>query len=279
MTQSEADVRAFEREQKAEMMGVQRGVDRYRANYRRLVEKHGAAADGETTGGDRALMMMMGNLVPAIQAVQEESRAGIAAGGRSGQSDQWLLQTLAADKLAFITIRTSLTSLTPITTRVAYAIGTKIMAECEVEQFEQREAQRVKDAKEQGVDTPPDLYKLMKFYAKDASYAAFRRWRKKAEDYSRLEWTRTERITLGMYLLRVMVNQAGGWFEFRKATRAEIFQMKGNGGYTNAVPLILERTPECKRFLAEFRADEELNKPWLLPMVCKPMPWRPVAKA
>src|SRR6202040_2658924 len=91
---------AIERQRRWEMESVTRGITR----YREAVE---AASLADTDAGQRMLVDIMSNVVPAIEAAQEEALAGIAR--LSGRWPEWWfpIMSLDAHKMAFIAARSA----------------------------------------------------------------------------------------------------------------------------------------------------------------------------
>lgn len=248
------------------------GIERYRLSLTK-VKRHRdgttsrVAADmGDTAPGMRIALDMMPKIVAAIEAAREEAIEGIGTSGRGRPADWWwTLTTLPPDALAAIAVRTLLSSrhnnreatsnLTATT--AALLIGGAVRDEVE---FQQWRADSKRRAKEEGELDLAAL--LIGRFRGHVCRRTFQRWRKKCSDIVRLDWTREEKLQLGMKLLVITIENGGGWFTMQTA--------HSRGRTVRVVAL----SDDARAAITNLNAKLEVTRPYLLPMTCPPKPWR-----
>lgn len=264
---SERDTRLVERQQRRELDAVSTGIERYRTATRKA-DENGLVAD--TKPGLRVLTAIMPFLIEAINEARTEASQGFGGGARNISSWWMPILSLAPEKMAYITIRTALSSRGDHEVRmVARMVGQRCETERALDLFKETEAAREKAMEEAGHERPENVYKLMCQYADEVNPRTFKRWRQKVEDFDARPWGEDAQVTLGMKLLHMLVEQGGGWFQVRTVRTRD-----GRRGMKTTK--LLEMTPEGEAFLADQRDLEEVNRPWLVPMISKPVPWEAV---
>lgn len=242
----------IEAQQRIETRSVERGLQRYRAAVLRT-----DVAD--TNPGVAAMRDILSTLIPAITEAQ---RLGREACESRGQPPGWaaLINILDADKLAYLTVRTLLTTPTvgahihPTVARIARLIGRGVQHEVEFEQWRSRE-------KEVAGEDRPNMYKVLQQRAKNIDARTFRRWTRKLDTYEKLQWTDRDRLQLGAALITVCVEAGGGWIEVHRTYSR------------NQEALRVGLSEQALRYLSDSHARLELMRPYLLPMIVPPKPW------
>ena len=257
----------IERQIHFETEAVELGVQR----YRRAI----AEADlADTPPGLEAARDMLKTLIPAIREAQSEAVDGIANGPRGIKPRWWwLIGFLSAEKLAFITARAILTTKNKrdhasglLFTSASLALGRHVRQELEFDMWRRAEAAKVKEAKEAG-EQRVNLYKVLTERAKKVDAKAFQRWRQKIADIERLDWDRDARLAVGVKLLTLAAKHGGGWFE--------IILVPTRGKTERRIVL----TEIARDAISDVNSRLEINRPFLLPMVCQPKPWRKADEA
>lgn len=87
-----------------------------------------------------------------------------------------------------------------------------------------------------------------------------------SDNIDHLDWSKDERISVGMLMLSILAEHGGGWFEL-----AYIRKSSGRGTVTERV---IRLTEAGRRWINNHNAMTELQRPWLLPMLCPPKAWR-----
>lgn len=256
---SETTVRAIERQQRWEMDGIAEGVKRYQRQI--------AGADVvDTPPGQKAMNDAMKSLIPALKLAQEEAFNGIQRGRDSGPANWWWLITLLSpEKLAFITVRSILQC--PLVdnhsgrpeSRIVLHIGQSVRQQVEWEIWQQRE--KAKEKETDGEYQSPLRWAI--HHAKqNVNLYTFQKWARKLDGVEKVEWTRTQKMQVGAKLLREAVENGGGWFEVRTATKY---------GKTYRNVHLSEVAIEA---LADISSRMEVSRPLLTPMRCPPKPWQ-----
>ena len=249
----------IERQQAFERHAVKLGVDRYR-------RANAEATLGDTPVGVEASRDMMNSLVPAVEEARKYAVSKITTGG-SGRQPQWwwLIGFLPADVLAFVACRVVLTAYNSredegkAVTACALQIGTAVREEVEMRRWAAREAELSENDPDH-----IDMYKLLTTKSKVVDSRALARWRRKIDTIEREDWSRAARLDIGQKLLSLLVEHGGGWFEKR--------MVRSRGKTTGKIFI----STEAKRAITDIDARLELNRPYLLPMKCRPKPWRKV---
>jgi hypothetical protein len=177
------------------------------------------------------------------------------------------IMSLDAEKIALITARTALSfsrqeRLVP---QLAVAVANRIREQRNFELWQDAEREKVKLAKEAG-KSAVNLVEVMKRSVKAVDARTVRKWIKKAEEFDKVEWSTEEKIHLGVLLVRLLAERGGGWFAIKNVNS------HNKGRITTEQRLVL--TDEAREFLAYHHAQSELTRPWLLPMLSPPNPWR-----
>jgi hypothetical protein len=260
---SEEAIRLIEKQQRWEIESVDRGVRRYREMLAKATEND---AEADLPPGQKMMVAIIKELVPAIRELQETA----AERWRNGERPfSWGMQImcLEAEKIAVIAARTALSfsrqeRLVP---QLAVAIANRIREQRNFELWQDVEREKVKKAKEAGTSAV-NLVDVMKRSVKAVDARTVRKWIKKAEDFDKVEWTTEEKIHLGVLIVRLLAERGGGWFEIRNVSS------HNKGRITTEQRLVL--SDAAREFIAYHHAQSELTRPWLLPMLCPPNPWR-----
>jgi DNA-directed RNA polymerase len=250
-----------------EVGGVTRGVERYRNEINKDVSKFadtGRSAFADSDVGSKLVDQCMKPLVAGFQEIQEEASMGFTTKGHSAV--WWTpILCLSAEKLAAVTLRTVLAGLQPsvaharLWTACALKIGANVKQEREFDLWKDRQYQK---AREEGTI---NLYKMMVRRVKKIDTKAARRFMRMEADLDRLDWTKEVRLHVGMKCLDTLVRHGNGWFEMR---------LTGKGyGRTRQVQKTIQLTDVVRKAIEEDHLRCELNRPFLLPMLCEPAAW------
>lgn len=246
---------AIEAQQRWEIEGVERGVERYR---RAVLE----ADLPDTTPGQKLLMTVLRDLISAISAVQTEAHNALRD-KKQGRCAPWWIPMLSLDddKMAVITARTALsieaTSKRTVTA-VALAISNHVLLERQFEMW--KDEQRVV---EQG--GKPNIYKIMQRRVKVFDDRVVRKLLKAEPLGEPLAWTKDVRVQFGRKLIELLVKHGGGFFEAVLVAQTR---------RVRTTEYVLKLTDKAKEFIAQGHSASELTRPWLLPMICPPAEWR-----
>lgn len=270
----------FDRQVAWETRCIDDGVRRYHRTLERQVHhKDGqvsreSANIADTQVGQWIMRDMVGLILPAMQEAREATMDLISRtlnGGRGAPTPNWgyMMCLLSAEKLTVIGIRTILTQ--PIRSEkgigrpamgVSLQIGTAIRDEVEMEMWLESSALAKKEGHKR-----IDVAAAMVAKTKVVDRRRFARWRAKLDEIERLEWTKEQRIQLGARVMEICLAHGGRWFEMT--------DLIIRGRTERRVVLSLE----AKAAIADHHSRLETNRPYLLPMMCPPRPWRRNADA
>jgi hypothetical protein len=261
MTEEEL-IRRRERQLRYELDGVERGIRRYR--------EFAQQSDGvDTPPAISLLRTVLDGLIPAVVSAQKEALFGLTVSKRGGGATRavwWYpILCLDAEKIAFIVARTAMSRPRVgmdrnTLTQIARATAERIRQE--------RNFMLWKQAQNEG-EGPVNIAKLMLSSVKKVDPRTAVKWMKKGEEFDKVEWEIEEKVHLGTKLVHLLVEHGGGAFEV-----VEVPASDGRYRTEHRVQL----TPLARQWLAHQESAEELNRPWLLPMLCPPNPWRPVLR-
>jgi hypothetical protein len=254
------DIAAIERQQRWEVESVDRGVQRYR-EAEAEVEMY---ADSEP--GKRMMVDTMRRLVPAVEAAQAEALKTLTD-PQAGRRPEWMLPILClgAEKLALITARFAVSGSSRsdgVATSVASNIASAVKLEREFELWRDKQ-------KERGKAGAIDLYKLMTGRVKRVDARTAKKWMKKAEDLDRIEWDTETKVVFGMKLLELLVEHGGGYHE--------IVVVGAGSNSRRTTTRYVRLTAAAEAYVKDINSSTELDRPWLMPMLCPPQPWKEAA--
>tara|TARA_Y100000593_G_C4273360_1_gene318616 strand:- start:469 stop:1419 length:951 start_codon:yes stop_codon:yes gene_type:complete len=272
---TQASPRTFEEREEAirlniefETGGIERGVERYKNEISKDIAKFadsGRSAFADSDVGSKLVDQCMAPLVKGVREIQEEATTGFSQRGH--QAVWWLpALCLSAEKLAAVTIRTVLAGLQPevsharLWTHCALKIGDHVKQEREFDLWRDRQ---YREAREDGA---VNLYKVMCRKVKRIDNRAARRFMRMTTDLDRLDWSKDVKLHLGMKLLDTLVRHGNGWFEQDLSYRGY--------GRTLHYEKTLRLTEVSRKAIEEDHRRCELNRPFLLPMLCEPAPWK-----
>lgn len=262
---TEQETRSIERQQRWEMDAVSKGIERYRENDQKALSEGRLA---ETKPGIRMLNAIMPHFSEALKARRHEAQEGFGAGARNIPHWWMPILALSPEKLAYITIRTVMSaSEAEVEVRV---VASRISRACEMERhldlFKEAERQREKAMAMDGHEKPENVYKLMCHYAREINPRTFKRWKSKVDNFNVEPWGNDVCMAFGTLLIHTLVEHGGGWFQVRTVTMPSRSRAHTTKKY-------LEMTPEAVAFLGDHRSLDEVNRPWLVPMLTKPVRW------
>jgi len=248
---------------------VERGIERFReAQFKEIKQPDGTSrkelADiGETQGGMIVLKNLMGPLTPAIEAIRQEAIEGIQ-GVKGREPDWWwYIAWLPAEKLAFMTIRAVLSE-KPHTAdqgrkfnQVAMRLGKSIKEQIEFDRWLHQSRQQAKD-----MGTLDFAQFLINNHRGPVNRRAFARWKRRCADILQEDWPSEVCLKVGTRLLDAMHNACPDAIEtYLHMSRGKTTRM-------------LRLSESVLQDLTSINERLEVNRPYLLPMKCKPRPWR-----
>lgn len=237
------------REQDWETTAVDRGIARYR--------KELAGSDpSDTSVGRKISRIVLPRYISALRELQEEAETNLQR--------RLILNCLSAETLAVITLRSCLAAPNQPVAALSIEIGSRCKQQRELELFRDSQRDRVRAAKARG-ERAVDLFKLMQDRAKNVDARTFRRWRKRVGEFDRLEWRKQVRAWLGMNLMGLLVTHGSGWFEMEL--------VKKHKGRRYVTERELRLTEPALAWIEQRHREFELNRPWLVPMLCPPADW------
>lgn len=244
---------------------VTRGVWRYRASLQREVQR--GARVGEKTDralaglepGQRIADELILPLTQAIQAKQAEAQEALESPTfRKVPDDYAVLALLPAEVMAVVTILSALSRCDPAQLQgCCLDLGGKIMREVELRAWARTEKEAEAERKETQAPWKANLYELMVKRNPSVDGRVFTKWSKKAALFVGAEWSKETRVRVGMMLLSLLV-EIDGWFE--------VAQVR-DGIKTK---LMFQLTDVGREWVAHRHHQNELARPFLLPMICEP---------
>jgi hypothetical protein len=254
MTRTEPHIADIEGQIRWEMSGVERGVQRARAQ---MAEQK----VGDSEVGMKLMRRVVPPLIASIKAAQAEASEGVANPKRGRpQLWWWLILLLPADQLAVITLKAALTekprdfTLAMAVTKVANAISALAWTQVDYELW--REAQGEKDPLDNEF-----LHYLRRVKQPDAK--SFKKFSERIQRQKIERWDHEAGIQFGVKLISLLVEAAPDWFEIK------VGRLKG--GRTENQLVMREAAKEAILDLTE---QTELSRPMLLPMIVPPADWR-----
>jgi len=268
---SPADI---ERQIEWESHCVRKGVERYHSTLSKTsIQKDGSVKQkqrelGETQVGLKVITDVLQHCTTAIEEARQEAIEGLSNPDRRSRPVAWwwYIAWLSAEQLAFLTIRTILTSPALPDTEgrallpTALGVGRAIRDEIDFRRWQDNSKRK---AEETGT---PDLAKILISRAKGtATNRTIRRWIKKTSDIETLDWPKEVRLQVGTKLIETVVDNSGGWFEIR---------LEFVRGKTERRVYL---TDKARAAVDNMHGFYELNRPYLLPTIIPPKPWEPKA--
>lgn len=257
------------REIEWERGAVERGVRRYREALTRERRDGGleARALADLEPGQEIIRKVVGPVSKLIEATARQAKEVYKASGK-GRQERWLwpILSLDADEQAFIAVRamlvTQINRLSPLRS-VALEIGRNMQLQRDYELWKDDQNRRDREARKAGTWVPNHWKYMMRAGADDMS-RAFLKWSAKSPKYDRVEWSREDRLHIGIKLVSLVVEAAPGWFEVGMSTI-------GNGRYRTEKVVML--TEEARAWVTSRHAFNELRRPWYVPMLAPPLDW------
>lgn len=240
-----------------EHSSVERGVARYRASLTKMDAK-GETRDrsfSDLEPGQRIASEIMVPLVAAIKAAQKQAIDDLAEpGGHRMAGWQWPILCLPADTLASIVLLAALESvrdkpLTPLTRRIGHDVRT----EREYVLWGENERKALKDG-----EIPYSLFRLMHDRNPVVDERVYKKWRKKAKTFEKLEWPDDAVHGIGAFLLLLLVENSGGWL---------VSQDKWLNGRSTRYLCLSEM---AQQWIAHRHNRNSFMRPMLLPMIYPP---------
>jgi DNA-directed RNA polymerase len=253
--------RQIEREKQA----VTRGV----ARFFEALEKD-RAKDREFDGpvGQRLVRRVMQTYVPAVRDLQKEARKHIVQGATTGRrlgGWEMPLQTLSPEALAYIGVRTAITSFKKRRTRHRMGRHVGITVNLEARWAEARDGEKTRL---KGDDPDPKFNRIegLKRTVKQINPKSLRLWLKRLDDLETTIWPDETHVKLGAQLITLLVETCPETFEFRIVHNSKAGQIRSL--------VTLQLTEEADLKLDEANCAFSEEHPWYEPMIVPPLDWR-----
>ena len=272
---------AIQKNAEWETSGIQRGIERYHKELEKdkdQFEKLGRSAFADSDVGsklvDNCMRPMVAGLKPLIEEVEKAQEKAQDLFAKSGRTPKWCRDILVhePEKVAAIIVRTVLAGIHPPVgnerpfTACAIAIADNIKMQRDFDLWKARQRQQVRDAKANNEKPPVNLYEVMTRKCKRIDSRAARSFMRLSTDYDRENLTKKEKIHFGAFCLDLLVRCGNGWFELR-------IKNHGHGRNIRAVKTI-RLTQVALKAIEKDHNRCELNRPFLVPMLCEPASWR-----
>ncbi|QPC30480.1 hypothetical protein IS481_11940 [Caldimonas thermodepolymerans] len=241
---------------------VAKGIERYRQTLQKVHEDGRVTRRGlqDLEPGQVIAKELIGPLVERIRQAQQAPMEKI--GTRLTLSDaEWGLSLLPAETLAAVTVLHALSRAEPGPfTACAIALGTRVQHEWEYQNWKAAEAAAEKERKQKDPESQvPNLFKLMLARNnRQINERIFAKWKKKAPLFCAVNWTTNLRAHIGSVLLGMLV-ESNAWFEV-VVERVNMRQTR-----------IFRMTELGMAWVADRHQQNELMRPYLLPMICEPL--------
>lgn len=255
-----------------ERESVSKGAARYRASLEKITERGQVRPTdlADTEPGQRIAEAAVARVVPAVEALQQQAVAGLA-GTLMGQPARWwpLALCLGPDKLAYLTVRAILTVGDATAARplrgAALEIAGHARAEREWELWCESENRLSKDAADAG-SARLNWARLARSLNPAMTERAFRRWARHSDTMVRLEWPQMDRLHLGVVMIEAAVTACPDLFA------VTLVRIPRRNAYATERAVVL--TDNARAWLDARHGENELARPWLMPMIAPPRDWR-----
>lgn len=242
---------------------VQRGVERYRASLQKVHEDGSIRrrALAELEPGQVIAQDLIEPVTERIKVLQAEYLTAYQDPKLKRVPEaSWPITALPPERLAACAVLTALARPEPCSfTVVGRDCGTRVMHEVEYETWKANEATAVKERKAKGAPFVPDLFKLMLHRNEMVDMRVFKKWTNKAPHFVKGEWTQEMKFHVGSVLMTLLV-EAASWFRVDNEW----------GEAKNQRKLVFSMSDEGRAFVACRHNQNELMRPFLLPMIAEP---------
>lgn len=235
---------------------VQAGIRRYRASLVKITES-GETKRKAMVGTEPGSLIVSEVIAPLVNAILD-AQAGVVDAWANPNlkkvtEGDWVLLALPAETLAALTALHALGSPVDVKfTGLARGLGTVVQHEYDYMRWRKAEREAAK-----GNPEHLDLTALMAARNKVVDQRVFRKWSKKAQMFSSSAWEVSTRLSAGYVLLALLV-ESSGWFRvFESQIGAKSVRMFG-------------LSEGAQKFVANRHAQNELLRPYLLPMIEPP---------
>lgn len=240
---------------------TQKGIERYRDSLFKFNEKDQTYRKRTLDAlepGQVIAQELIGPLVAAIQGYQAKVAEVISGQARVSDGD-WLLAMMPAETLGAVTVLSALArSDGPCSwTGMCRQLAGRVQDEYDLMQWKAREAAAAKERKEKGDESLVNLYQLMRHRNDKVDQRVFKKWSKKAPLFSSGEWSGDMKAQVGSALLGLLIG-SNAWFE-------AVFEREGV-----RQKRIFRMTDAGLAWVADRHNQNELIRPYLLPMICEP---------
>lgn len=242
---------------------VQRGIERYRASLVKYAEdgsiRRKSLADLEP--GQVIAQDLIGPMVEAVRGYQASAVQTIE-GGKMAPDASWSMTLLPAETLAAVTVLHALTRVEPSGfTGAAMSLGGRVQSEYDMERWKQREVDEAKAKRQAGLEPNVNLFRLMTKRNASVDERVFRKWAKKAPLFTSGDWSPATKIDVGTTLLTLLVG-CNAWFEVVQTRQGQ------------RTVRMFRMTEAGLAWVADRHHQNELMRPFLLPMICEPQDHR-----
>jgi DNA-directed RNA polymerase len=238
---------------------VQRGIRRYRASLQK-VRQDGSVAMRDLVDLEPGTRIASDLIGPMIERVRTEQLKAILAWEdprhRKAGDAEWVLLALPTETLAATAVLHALGMFGGETsvkwTGACMSLGSRLKHEYDYARWKAAEFEAAK-----ADPAHLNMAALMRARNKEIDARVFRKWSKKSTTLAASTWDSGLRIQAGSALLTYLV-ESNGWFKV---------SLKRDG---DKKVRFLELTEIACAFVADRHNQNELMRPYLLPMICEP---------
>jgi len=251
-----------------ETSGISRGVERYRNMLAKDIsefEKTSRSTFADSDVGSKLLDQCMRPLVAGIIDAQIEAQQGFSAAGRTAV--WWLpILCLHPEPMAAVILRSVLAGLQPEVSSSRPWTACSLQTANNIKQQREFDLWKTRQYEDERHEGAVNLYKIMTRRCKRIDSRAARKFMRLSTNLDRLDWDKTVRLHIGMKCMDLLVRYGNGWFEQSMVRRGY--------GTTLHTEKSVRLTQIARDAIENDHRRCELNRPFLLPMLCEPAQWR-----
>lgn len=245
---------------------TQRGIERYRNSLSRFNEAGEIRRKSldELEPGQVIAQDLIGPMVEAVRGYQAKALDELRNAGRAKTANvDWLMTALPPETLAAVTVLHALSKAdAPANwTGICKSLGGRVQDQYDLERWRVAENASAKERRAGQQEPLPNLHRLMVRFNDEVDRRVFAKWSQKAPLFAKGEWDASLRIQLGTILLELLVT-SNAWFEVIMKTEHQ--------GKACRTIRVFQMTEAGLRWVADRHNQNELMRPYLLPMICEP---------
>lgn len=245
---------------------VDLGIRRYRASL--VKEKEDGSLERkalvDTEPGLVIARDLIGPMMERIEAAQYEAIKRMEDPDYKKVTPlDWVLATLPADRLAACTVLRAMAYTDDVHwTQASKSVARAVRDEYDFDRWKQAERAAEKERKASGsTEYVPNMFKLMQQRNEKVDARVFKKWSTKAPLFTKTDWEDQAMQQIGTFLLAQMV-ECNGWYEVGMAY--ELGKKKR----------MLRLTEAGRAFILDRNKQNEMARPYYLPMIHEPRDYR-----